>query len=154
MITALEGGERSASHSSRSLTPRKTRYPLYKRLGAPQGRSGQMQKISPPPTRIRSPDRPARSQSLYHLRYLAHKFSIHLLNYSQWAFLDDISLDSYTVQDMSFKAFRRNRLFPFSGKTKIYPIRYIYRLKPFHSYCSTIALEDGTDREFRNVGVQ
>ena len=29
--------------------PRKTRYPLCRRLGGPQGRSGQMRKISPPP---------------------------------------------------------------------------------------------------------
>ena len=38
-----------------SVTPRplfapgKTRYPLYRRLGEPQGRSGQVRKISPPP---------------------------------------------------------------------------------------------------------
>ena len=48
--------------------PGKTRYPLYRRLGGPQGRSGQVRKISPP-TGIRSPDRPARSQSLYRLSY-------------------------------------------------------------------------------------
>ena len=34
----------------------------------PQGRSGRVRKISPP-TRIRSPDRPARSESLYRLSY-------------------------------------------------------------------------------------
>ena len=56
-----------------SVTPRplftpgkETRYPLYRRLGGPQGRSGQVRKISTP-TGIRSPDRPARSQSLYRL---------------------------------------------------------------------------------------
>ena len=38
-----------------------------------QGRSGQVRKISPP-TGIRSPDRPARSQSLYRLSYRAHLF--------------------------------------------------------------------------------
>jgi len=48
----------------------KIRYPLCRRLGGPQGRSGQVRKISPP-TGIRSPDRPARSQSLYRLRYPA-----------------------------------------------------------------------------------
>jgi hypothetical protein len=38
-----------------SITPRphltsgKIRYPLYRRLGGPQGRSGQVRKISPPP---------------------------------------------------------------------------------------------------------
>jgi hypothetical protein len=68
MATALEGGERSASRHGRSLPPGKNRYPLYRRLGGPQGRAGQVRKISPP-TGIRSPDCPARSQSLYRLRY-------------------------------------------------------------------------------------
>ena len=48
LATALEGGEGSASRPDRSLTPGKTRYPLYRRLGGPQGRSGQVWKISPP----------------------------------------------------------------------------------------------------------
>jgi len=68
---ALEGGEGSASHPGRSLPPVKTRYPLYRRLGGPQERSGQVRKISSP-TGIRSPDRPARNQSLYRLSYRAH----------------------------------------------------------------------------------
>jgi len=41
-------GEWSASHPGRFLPPRKTQYPLYMRLGVPQGRSGQVRKISPP----------------------------------------------------------------------------------------------------------
>ena len=64
-------GEGSASRPGRSLPQGKTRYPLYRRLGGPQGRSGQVWKISPL-TRIRSPDRPVRSQSLYGLSYPAH----------------------------------------------------------------------------------
>jgi len=40
------GGQR---HASATLPPGKTRYPLYRGLGRPQGRSGQMQKISPLP---------------------------------------------------------------------------------------------------------
>ena len=64
-------GEGSASRPGRSLPPGKTRYPWYIRLGGPQGRSGQMRKISPS-TGIRSLDCPARSQSLYRLRYQAH----------------------------------------------------------------------------------
>ena len=55
-------------HAPAALPPEKTRYPLYRRLGRPQGRSGRVRKISPP-TGIRSPDRPARSESLYRLRY-------------------------------------------------------------------------------------
>ena len=37
------------SRPGRSLPPGKIRYPLYRRLGGPQGRSGQVRKISPPP---------------------------------------------------------------------------------------------------------
>ena len=65
---ALEGGEGSASRPGRFLPPGKTRYPLYRRLGGPQGRSGQVLAS----TGIRSLDRPAHSQSLYQLCYPAH----------------------------------------------------------------------------------
>jgi hypothetical protein len=41
-------GEGTTSRRGRSLPPGKTRYPLYRRLGGPQGRSGQVRKISPP----------------------------------------------------------------------------------------------------------
>ena len=40
------GGQR---HAPAALSPGKTRYPLYRRLGAPQGRSGRVREISPPP---------------------------------------------------------------------------------------------------------
>ena len=49
MTKALERGEGSASRPGRSLPPGKTRYPLYRRLGGSQGRSGQVRKISLPP---------------------------------------------------------------------------------------------------------
>jgi len=42
-------GEGSASRPGRTLPPGKTRYPLYRRLDGPQGRSGHVRKISPPP---------------------------------------------------------------------------------------------------------
>jgi hypothetical protein len=49
----LDHGTRSGwevSVTPRPLfTPGKNRYPLYRRLGGPQGRSGQVRKISPPP---------------------------------------------------------------------------------------------------------
>jgi hypothetical protein len=47
---------------------KETRYTLYKRLRGPQGWSGRVREVLPP-TGIRSPDRPARSESLYVLRY-------------------------------------------------------------------------------------
>jgi hypothetical protein len=47
--SALEGSEGSASRPGRILPSEKARYPLHRRLGGPQGRSGQVRKISPPP---------------------------------------------------------------------------------------------------------
>ena len=40
------GGQR---HAPAALPLEKTRYPLYRRLGEPHGRSGRVRKISPPP---------------------------------------------------------------------------------------------------------
>jgi hypothetical protein len=40
------GGQR---HAPAALPPGMTRYPLYRRLDRPQGRSGRVRKISPPP---------------------------------------------------------------------------------------------------------
>jgi len=71
MITVLEGGEGSASRPGRSFPSGRTRYSLYRRLGGPQGRSRQVQKISPPPG-FDPRTGPARSQSLYRLSYSVH----------------------------------------------------------------------------------
>jgi len=60
-----EGGQR---HAPDAVPPGKIRYPLYRRLGWPQGWSGQVRKISPF-TGIRYHDRPTRSGSLYRLSY-------------------------------------------------------------------------------------
>ena len=46
MTAALEGGEWSAARPGRTLPPGKTRYPLYRRLGGPQGRSGQAENLA------------------------------------------------------------------------------------------------------------
>ena len=65
-------GEGSASRPGRSLPPGKTRYPLYvQKAGWAPGPfwTGAENLAS---TGIRSPDRPARSQSLYPLSYPAH----------------------------------------------------------------------------------
>jgi hypothetical protein len=42
-------GEESESRPSRSLPSGKNWYQLYRRLGGPQGRAGQVRKTSPPP---------------------------------------------------------------------------------------------------------
>ena len=56
--SALGGGEGSASRPGSTLPPGKTRYPLYRRLGGPQGRSGLVRKISPHRDSIPGPSIP------------------------------------------------------------------------------------------------
>ena len=60
------GGQR---HAPAALPPGKTRYPLCRRLGGTKDRSGRVLNSRPPPNGIRSPDRPALSESLYRLSY-------------------------------------------------------------------------------------
>ena len=52
MTAALEGGEWSAARPGRTLPLGKTRYPLYRRLGGTQARSGRAENLVP--TGIRS----------------------------------------------------------------------------------------------------
>jgi len=59
------GGQR---YARAVVPPGKTRYPLYRRPGGPQGLFERARKISPP-NGIRSPDSPACSESPYRLRY-------------------------------------------------------------------------------------
>jgi len=66
MTAALEGGEWSAARPVRTSPPGNTRYLFYRRLGWPQRQSR--------PQRDSIPDRPARSQSLYRMSYLAHQY--------------------------------------------------------------------------------
>jgi hypothetical protein len=67
LTSALDvmGGQ---GHALAVLPPENRRYSLYRRLGEPQGRSRRVRKYRPP-TGIRSPDRPPRSESLYRLSY-------------------------------------------------------------------------------------
>ena len=65
------GGQR---HAPAALPPEKTRYSFYTRLDGPQGRSVGVRK-NLALTRIRYPDRPARSESLYGLSYADPKTS-------------------------------------------------------------------------------
>jgi hypothetical protein len=69
------GGQR---HVPAALPQGMTRYPLYRRLGRPQGRSGRVLKISPP-AGIRSPDRPSRRVTNILKGLSAYKaFSVHV----------------------------------------------------------------------------
>jgi hypothetical protein len=76
LTSALVGGEWSASRPDHALPRRKDpRYPLYRRLGGPQSRSGhrgyRKNPLSLPEIEPRSPGRSVRSQTLYCLSYPA-----------------------------------------------------------------------------------
>jgi hypothetical protein len=47
-LTSALGGVGGHPRATAALHPGKIRYPLYRRVGGPQGRSGQVRKISPP----------------------------------------------------------------------------------------------------------
>ena len=48
-LTSVLDGLGGQRHTLAALPRGKTRYPLYRRLGAPQGQSGRVREISPPP---------------------------------------------------------------------------------------------------------
>ena len=79
MSVALEGGEWSAAHPGRNLPPGKTRYPFYRRLGGPQGRSGQGENLVP--TWIRSRTIQPVAQSLYRLSYPVVFYRLFIIHY-------------------------------------------------------------------------
>ena len=70
LTPALDGGGWSTPRPGRFIPRKETRYPLYGRLGGPQGPvwTGAVS-LAPSSTGIRSPDRPVRSESLYRLSY-------------------------------------------------------------------------------------
>ena len=85
MTTALEGGEGSASRLGRCLPPGKIRYPLYRRLGGPQGRSGQARKIWPPPGFDLRTVQPVASR---YTDYATRPIIIIIIIIINWLFLD------------------------------------------------------------------
>ena len=88
--SALDGGGWSTLLPDRFTPGKESRYPLYRRLGGPHGRSGRVRKISPP-TGIRSSDRPARSKSLigvwfqFPLTVYCEKYEGPIMSYSHVA---------------------------------------------------------------------
>jgi hypothetical protein len=75
MTTSLEGVEGAASRLGRSFTPGKDLVPTVQEAGwAPGPVWTGAENLAP--TGIRSPDRPARSQSLYRLNYPAQSVII------------------------------------------------------------------------------
>ena len=72
----LEGSEWSAARPDRTLTPGKTRYPFYRRLGGLQGRSGRAENLVPTGIRSRTVQpvvsryTDSATRPIHHLQYL------------------------------------------------------------------------------------
>jgi len=83
MTGALEGGEWSAARPGRNLPPGKTRYPLYMRLGGPQGRSGRAENLVPTGIRSRTvqpvvaipTELPGLNESVEYLHRIIYRYS-------------------------------------------------------------------------------
>jgi len=73
----MTAGEWSAARPGRTLPPVKAWYPLYRRLGGPQGRSGRAENLVP--TGIRSRTVRLVVQSLYRLSYPPHNVYIRIV---------------------------------------------------------------------------
>ena len=100
MTAALEGGEWSAARPGRTLLRGKTRYPFYRRLGGPQGRSGRTEKSRPHLDSI--PNRPVPSQSLYRLSCDNETFTKYMkLLYSKVPFRVNLTLgDNFVLHSL------------------------------------------------------
>ena len=68
LTSVLDGIGWSTPRPGRFTPGKETPCPSYRRVGEPQGRSGRVRKISPPPG-LAAPNRPARSELLYRLSY-------------------------------------------------------------------------------------
>jgi len=79
MTAALEGGEWLAGRTVRNLLLRNNRYPFYRRVSGPQGRSGRAKNLVP--TGIRSRIVQHVAQTLYRLSYPAHDKTKYFFKY-------------------------------------------------------------------------
>ena len=93
-------GEGSASRPGRSLPPGKTGIHCTGGWVGPRAGLDRCGKSRPPQTGIRSPDRPARSQSLYRLSYPAHSYVERHIQNTLWAFffISFMNLGRVTVE--------------------------------------------------------
>jgi hypothetical protein len=86
---------RGQRHAPAALhPPGKTRYPLYGRLGGPQGRTGQVRKISPPPGFDPWTVQPVASRYTDYANRSTHRMSGRAKNDWKWENNDHVHLQT------------------------------------------------------------
>ena len=153
MTAALEGGEWLAARPGRTLPPGMTRYPFYRRLGVPQGRSGQAKNLVPTGIRSRTVQSVVSPYTDWATRPTDTRCSI-----IQFDFLMMSTTVLETCRGILFLSFRRvlNVNYSFwiiprrlSSNCRRFKTHYRFHL---HRQVNSSAYEDGTESEFRNVG--
>jgi hypothetical protein len=110
-------GVGSQCHAPATLPPGKTRYPLYRRLGGPQSRSGRVRKISPQPGFDPRTVQPAASR------------------YTDWAILAPTQ-DQILVKFIKIDLWRRSQVWPWMRREGIDQQQsYMHLLGPSPSIC-------------------
>ena len=123
----------SQQHAPAALYPRKKPYPLYRRLGGPQGRSGRAENLAPPGFDPRTVQPVVSRYGLHQLSYPAHKtIQIENIFYNGLShlYLGAVQpLVNTNPQKRNIK-FQKTGLFSFSGKKKRKTIHPVGPLKP------------------------
>jgi len=85
MTAALQGGEWSAARPGRTLPPGKARYPFYRRLGGPQGRSERAENLVPTGIRSRTVQPVVSRYTDWATGPTINKVVINILNFKRFA---------------------------------------------------------------------
>ena len=136
LTSALDGvgGQR---HAPAALPPGKTRYPMYRRLGGAQGRSGRVRKISPhhrdsipgpsSPQRVTIPtelSRPLKSKRSCFFLVLVYVFIIDVIN--SWSQIGGFTLKlEVNVRNSDVREFYRSQVIT-KIETPLYLISHVY----------------------------
>jgi hypothetical protein len=94
-------------HALAALHPGKTRYPLYRRLGGPQGRSGKVRKISPPPGFDRRTFQSVASRNI-DCGISNNNNNIQTLNYINYISIHPTIISTESVVTITFQKYLQN----------------------------------------------
>ena len=121
MTATLEEGEWSAARPGRTLPPGKTRYPFYRRLGGPQGRSGRAENLVPTRTRSRTLQPVVSRYTDWATRATNYQGSVRLIY--QWVIITGLQCEKIFSSDNPERMCRTS-----SRRVRRYVIRLLWRM--------------------------